>query len=64
MNTQLTSLKTTDDRYGVFSGVRAPNGSRMPIDVRAHWDWRNPLNVLPLGVIAIVIAALLALVLG
>lgn len=38
-------------------------GSHMPIDIQIHWDWRNPLNIIPafvalmfvLGVIGILI---------
>jgi hypothetical protein len=22
-------------------------GSHMPLDTQIHWDWRNPLNVIP-----------------
>ena len=47
--------------YGVFAGERTPNGSRNPITAEGHWDWRNPLNVLPIGIIAIVLAALVAM---
>jgi hypothetical protein len=24
-----------------------PRGAHMPLDTTVHWDWRNPLNVLP-----------------
>lgn len=26
-------------------------GSHMPIDTEAHWNWRNPLNILPVLVL-------------
>ncbi len=47
---------------GVFVGERAPNGSRNPLTVEGHWDWRNPLNILPYAVILIVLGALVSLV--
>lgn len=50
MKTRITFPAPCDDRYSVFSGERALNGSRNPITVEGHWDWRNPLNVLPLGI--------------
>jgi hypothetical protein len=55
-------VKTRDDGRFVFSGERALNGSRNPIEVEAHWDWRNPLNVLPLGIVLLVVAALVSLI--
>ncbi len=61
MDTQFSSPKTCSDQYGVFAGLRAPNGSRNPIDAEGHWDWRNPLNVLPFGILLIVLAALVSL---
>ena len=24
-----------------------PFGSHMPLDTQMHWDWRNPLNIIP-----------------
>jgi hypothetical protein len=24
-----------------------PFGSHMPLDIQMHWDWRNPLNIIP-----------------
>jgi hypothetical protein len=24
-----------------------PFGSHMPLDTQIHWDWRNPLNIIP-----------------
>ncbi len=62
MNTQTSSPKTTADQYSVFAGGRAQNGSRNPIDAEGHWDWRNPLNILPFGIVLIVLAALVSLV--
>ena len=34
-----------NDRCEMMSQTN--NGSHMPLDTAAHWDWRNPLNILP-----------------
>lgn len=28
-------------------------GSHMPIDADVHWDWRNPLNIIPAMLLAV-----------
>jgi len=35
-------------------------GSHMPLDTEAHWDWRNPLNVIPAMVLLLIVIALVA----
>ena len=35
-------------------------GSHMPLDTEAHWDWRNPLNVIPAVILLLIIIALVA----
>jgi hypothetical protein len=53
MKTNLNFPVGLDDlqaHHAHLPGVCATNGSRNPIDTQAHWDWRNPLTVLPLGV--------------
>jgi hypothetical protein len=35
-------------------------GSHMPLDTDAHWDWRNPLNVIPAMVLLLIVIALVA----
>lgn len=35
-------------------------GSHMPLDIDAHWDWRNPLNVIPAMVLLLFVIALVA----
>jgi len=35
-------------------------GSRMPLDLDAHWDWRNPLNIIPAIVLLLFVIALVA----
>ena len=37
-------------------------GSHMPIDTEIHWEWRNPLNLLPLLLLLFLIVALVAMV--
>jgi hypothetical protein len=35
-------------------------GSYMPLDTEAHWDWRNPLNVIPALIVLLIAIALVA----
>jgi hypothetical protein len=35
-------------------------GSHMPLDTEAHWDWRNPLNVIPAAILLVILIALVA----
>jgi hypothetical protein len=35
-------------------------GSHMPLDTDAHWDWRNPLNIIPAMLLLLIIIALVA----
>ncbi|HQV69378.1 MAG TPA: hypothetical protein PLW39_07155 [Thermoflexales bacterium] len=44
-------------RKSPFGGEMA-NGSRNPIDAVAHWSWKNPLNILVYGMVALTIAAI------
>ena len=39
-------------------------GSHMPLDVDIHWQWHNPLNLLPLAVVLLLLLAVLAMMLG
>jgi hypothetical protein len=32
----------------------------MPLDTDMHWDWRNPLNLLPAAIMLLVLFALVA----
>ncbi|GAB4193099.1 MAG: hypothetical protein OHK0022_07670 [Roseiflexaceae bacterium] len=46
------------------SSVSERSGSHMPLDTGIHWTWRNPLNVLPAGIIVLLLLALIALAMG
>jgi hypothetical protein len=35
-------------------------GSHMPLDTDLHWDWRNPLNVIPVMILLLIVIALVA----
>jgi hypothetical protein len=35
-------------------------GSHMPLDTDAHWDWRNPLNLIPATILLLIVIALVA----
>ncbi len=37
-------------------------GSHMPLDIEPHFSWRNPVNLLPLGVLLLLAEALIRLV--
>lgn len=39
-------------------------GSHMPLDTDIHWEWSNPLNILPALVLLVVVVAVVALVLA
>jgi len=35
-------------------------GSHMPLDIDSHWDWRNPLNIIPGLILLLFVIALVA----
>ncbi|MBA3945724.1 MAG: hypothetical protein H0X37_14295 [Herpetosiphonaceae bacterium] len=47
------------DINGLLFTVR---GSHMPLDTKPHWRWNNPLNIIPLLVVAAMVLALVALI--
>jgi hypothetical protein len=48
--------------YEHFSSER--RGSHMPIDTSIHWDWRNPLNILPALILVCLVIAVIGMVLA
>lgn len=46
-----------------FYGTTDYEGSHMPLDTAIHWDWRNPLNILPGLFALLLVIALVAAVL-
>jgi hypothetical protein len=40
------------------------HGSHMPIDIDIHWDWRNPLNVIPASMVLLLLTAVVGMILG
>ena len=48
------------DFYERFASSAA-SGSHMPLDIETHWEWSNPLNVIPALVLLLVIIATLVL---
>jgi hypothetical protein len=54
------------DRYdkSVLSRKDDHIGSHMPLDTDIHWDWLNPLNILPAFVLFVIALALVAAVLS
>jgi hypothetical protein len=58
----MNTVDQTDKRYAMFGRDSDRHDSRSTLDVEAHWDWRNPLIVLPLGILlAVIIGVILAL---
>lgn len=51
------------DFYNRFASNSA-SGSHMPLDLDLHWDWANPLNVIPAFVILLFVIATVAFVVG
>ncbi len=39
-------------------------GSHMPLDTGIHWQWRNPLNILPAVIVLLLLVALVTMVLA
>jgi|KBSMisStaDraftv2_1062788.scaffolds.fasta_scaffold3652013_1 hypothetical protein len=35
-------------------------GSHMPLDTAMHWEWRNPLNIIPAVILLLIVLALIA----
>jgi len=58
--------RTATTRYerNEYYGTVDYLGSHMPIDTSIHWEWRNPLNVLPALILFMLLVALVALVIG
>jgi hypothetical protein len=40
------------------------SGSHMPLDLDMHWEWSNPLNIIPAFALLLVIIAAVALIVG
>jgi hypothetical protein len=51
-----------DNTYERFSNER--RGSHMPIDTSIHWDWRNPLNILPALILVVLVISVIGMVLA
>jgi hypothetical protein len=49
-----------DEHYGTTNY----RGSHMPLDTTIHWDWRNPLNILPALILLVLVVGLIAFVLA
>jgi hypothetical protein len=53
------SAAANDDLIERFS-TGAIFGSHMPLDIDAHWEWRNPLNLIPAMILLLFVIALVA----
>jgi hypothetical protein len=38
-----------------------PFGSHMPLDTQLHWDWRNPLNIIPAFMLLLLVLTIVVL---
>ena len=54
---------TSRDFYERFAS-NTPAGSHMPLDVDTHWDWSNPLNIIPAFVALLFLITIVALIVG
>jgi hypothetical protein len=36
-------------------------GSHAPLDIHPHWDWRNPLNIIPAAVLGTFVLGVVAM---
>jgi hypothetical protein len=39
-----------------------PFGSHMPLDIQMHWNWRNPLNVIPALMLVLFVLSVVGLI--
>jgi hypothetical protein len=53
------SAATREDLVERFT-TGAIFSSHMPLDIETHWDWRNPLNVIPAAILLLIVIALVA----
>lgn len=42
-------------------GPLTSSGSHMPLDTNIHWEWRNPLNLIPAVLLMLALIAVVAL---
>jgi hypothetical protein len=58
------STNTHGETQADLFGERTPIGSRNPLTCEiSGWSWRNPLNLLPLGLLALLVLSGLLLLL-
>ena len=58
--------RSTIANYSFFDrfGTSSASGSHMPLDTRLHWDWRNPLNIIPAFMLLLVALTLVSFLAG
>ena len=47
-----------------FFMMNTPFGSHMPLDTQLHWDWRNPLNIIPAFMLLLFVLTIVGLLVG
>jgi hypothetical protein len=52
-----------DERQSHFKAGEL-HGSHMPIDADIHWNWRNPLNIIPALIVVMLLIAVMGTVLA
>ncbi len=59
-------MNTKSERLYPFGGnTTNNNGSDMPIDTSMRaWTWRNPLNVLPAGLLVLLVVGIVEMLLA
>ena len=51
----------TSNQLVEFFTSRTPFGSHMPLDTEIHWDWRNPLNIIPAFMVLLFVLTVIGL---
>jgi hypothetical protein len=51
----------TSNQIVEYFTSNTPFGSHMPLDTRMHWDWRNPLNIIPALVVLLFVLTVIGL---
>jgi hypothetical protein len=51
-----TTNENRFERYAIYPVF----GSHMPLDTDIHWNWRNPLNIIPAFIVLVIVIALVA----
>ena len=54
-------LPETSNQLVEYIMANTPFGSHMPLDTQMHWDWRNPLNIIPAFMLLLLVLTIIGL---